>query len=155
MLIFTLDKSVFVFIDLLFFLCVCVRVCMCAILSGNAHFGHSIVYLDYLNKRHNTLIWHCVKSVQIRSFFWSVFSCIQSKYRNIPARKNSAFGHFSCSVELFNITFLNPINIRLCFTSNLCYFTCARLSKVFLKKFVTEINVNTNITYYWYMIAQY
>ena len=22
---------------------------------------------------------HCVKSVQIRSFFWSVFSCIQSE----------------------------------------------------------------------------
>ena len=24
---------------------------------------------------------HCVNSVQIRSYFWSVFSCIQSKYR--------------------------------------------------------------------------
>ena len=26
-------------------------------------------------------IRHCVNSVQIRSYFWSVFSCIQSKYR--------------------------------------------------------------------------
>ena len=24
---------------------------------------------------------HCMKSVQIRSFFWSVFSCIQTEYR--------------------------------------------------------------------------
>ena len=28
-----------------------------------------------------------VKSVQIRIFFWSVFSCIQSKYRKIKTRK--------------------------------------------------------------------
>ena len=42
--------------------------------------------------------WHYVKSAQIRSFFWSVFSCIQSEYRKIPTRKNSTFGHFSCSV---------------------------------------------------------
>ena len=26
---------------------------------------------------------HCVKSVQIRSFFWSVFSCIWTEYREI------------------------------------------------------------------------
>ena len=42
--------------------------------------------------------YHCVKSVQIRSFFWSVFSCIRTGYRKIRARKNSAFGHFSRSV---------------------------------------------------------
>ena len=33
---------------------------------------------------------HCVKSVQIRSIFWPVFSCIRT-------RKNSVFGHFSRS----------------------------------------------------------
>ena len=33
---------------------------------------------------------HCVKSVQIRSFFWSVFSRIWTS-------KNSVFGHFSHS----------------------------------------------------------
>ena len=33
---------------------------------------------------------HGVKSVQIWSFFWSVFSCIWT-------RKNSIFGHFSRS----------------------------------------------------------
>ena len=41
-----------------------------------------------------TLIFHCVKSLQIRSFFWSVFSCIQSKYRKIRTRKNSIFVQF-------------------------------------------------------------
>ena len=40
---------------------------------------------------------HCVKSVQIRSNFWSVFSCIQSKYRKIRIKNNSVFGHFSRS----------------------------------------------------------
>ena len=49
---------------------------------------------------------HCVKSVQMRSFFWSVFSCIrteygnirvQFKYRKIRTRNNSVFGHFSRS----------------------------------------------------------
>ena len=47
---------------------------------------------------------HCVKSVQIQSYFWSVFSCIQTvnlhiqyKFRKIRTRNNSIFGHFSCS----------------------------------------------------------
>ena len=40
---------------------------------------------------------HCVKSVQIRSFFWSVFSYIRTEGRKIRTRKNSVFGHFSHS----------------------------------------------------------
>ena len=42
----------------------------------------------------NKTIGQCVKSVQIRSYFWSVFSCIQSEYRKIRIRNNSVFGHF-------------------------------------------------------------
>ena len=51
-----------------------------------------------------------VKSVQIRSFFWSLFSRIRTEYgnllrkspysvriRKIQTRKNSVFGHFSHS----------------------------------------------------------
>ena len=38
------------------------------------------------------------KSVQIRIYFWSVFSCIQSEYRKIRTTNNSAFGHFPRSV---------------------------------------------------------
>ena len=36
-----------------------------------------------------------MNSVQIRSYFWSVFSCIHSEYRKIQTRNNSVFGHFS------------------------------------------------------------
>ena len=39
-------------------------------------------------------IYHSVKSGQIRSYFWSVFSCIR-------IRNNSVFGHFSSSIYLF------------------------------------------------------
>ena len=38
-----------------------------------------------------------VKILQIYSFFWSVFSRIQSKYGKIRTRKNSVIGHFSHS----------------------------------------------------------
>ena len=45
-------------------------------------------------------ISHCVKSAQIRSFFWSVFSCIWTEFREVRTRKNSVFGLFSRSVKL-------------------------------------------------------
>ena len=44
---------------------------------------------------------HCVKSVQSRSIFWSLFSCIQSEYRKIRIRKNSVFRHFSRSANIY------------------------------------------------------
>ena len=50
---------------------------------------------------------HCIKIVQIRSFFWSVFSHIRTEYGDasvslriqsecgkMQTRKNSVFGHF-------------------------------------------------------------
>ena len=40
---------------------------------------------------------HCVKRVQIRSHFWSVFSCIRTEYRIIRTRDNFVFGRFSRS----------------------------------------------------------
>ena len=43
---------------------------------------------------------NCVKSVQIQSFFWSVFPCIRTEYRKIRTRKSSVFGHFSRSVNV-------------------------------------------------------
>ena len=58
-------------------------------------------------------ILHCVKSVQIRSFFSSVFYCIWSQYGDLLSKspysgqmqqntdqKISVFGHFSRSVEI-------------------------------------------------------
>ena len=43
--------------------------------------------------------FHCVKSVQIRSYFWSMFSCIWTEYRKMRTRNNSVFGQFSRSVH--------------------------------------------------------
>ena len=58
----------------------------------------------------------CMKSVQIPSFFWSVFSCYWIEYRKIQTRKISVLGHFSRSgskanlfariVDLFKLTLL-------------------------------------------------
>ena len=52
-----------------------------------------------------------MKSVQKRSFFWSVFyrirtEYVQSKYGKIRTRKNSVFGHFSRSARLHLCRFL-------------------------------------------------
>ena len=54
---------------------------------------------------------HCVntESVQIRSFFWSLFSCIQSKYRKIRTKKNSLLRLFSRSVRHHNSPFTTPV----------------------------------------------
>ena len=54
----------------------------------------------------DTLIFidHSMKSVQMRSFLWSVYSCIQSEYRKIRNRKISAvFAHFSRSGHVFQV----------------------------------------------------
>ena len=40
---------------------------------------------------------HCMKSVEILSYFLSVFSCIQSEYKKIRTRNNFVFGHVSRS----------------------------------------------------------
>ena len=40
---------------------------------------------------------HCVKSVQIRSYLRSVFSCIQSECKKMRTKNNYVFGHFSGS----------------------------------------------------------
>ena len=29
---------------------------------------------------------HCVKSVQVRSFFWSIFSCIRTEYGDLRSK---------------------------------------------------------------------
>ena len=50
-----------------------------------------------------TIVHQCVKSVQIRSFFSSVFSHIQHQYRKTWTSKNSVFGHFSRSEQTINL----------------------------------------------------
>ena len=51
--------------------------------------------------RRITCHFHCVKSAQMWSFFWSMFSCIQCEYRKKWTRNNSVFEHFPRSVFQF------------------------------------------------------
>ena len=46
-------------------------------------------------------IYNIVKSVQIRSFFWFVFSCIWTEYRKIRTRKKFVLGDLSISAKSF------------------------------------------------------
>ena len=65
----------------------------------------------------NVFNLQCVKSVQILSFSWSVFSRIRTEYREIRSiqfecgkirtRKNSVFGHFSGCVVLLIWIFMD------------------------------------------------
>ena len=52
----------------------------------------------------NILGQNCVKSVQIRSYFWSTFSRIRIEYGKIRTRNNSVFGPFSSSAMYFKCT---------------------------------------------------
>ena len=60
-------------------------------------------------------LMHCMKIVQIRSFFWSVFSCIYSEYRKTRTRKNPVFGHF---------TQLREFRVRASYFSTSVIFVC-------------------------------
>ena len=51
----------------------------------------------WMQKSATFLLQHCVKSIQIRRIFWSVFSRIWTEYEKIRTRKNSVSGYFSRS----------------------------------------------------------
>ena len=91
-------------------------------------FGHfHAVFFRYFKNRCTVIkqwrgiVWilkrafnHCVKSVQIRSYIWSIFSCIQSEYRKIRTRNNSVFGRFSHSESIKRLINKNA-NVSKCF----------------------------------------
>ena len=54
-----------------------------------------IVSWAFRNLHNSCFQKNCVKSVQIRSFYWSFVSSIQTGNGKIRTRKNSVFGHFS------------------------------------------------------------
>ena len=59
----------------------------------------------------DTVFMHCVKSVPIRSYFWSVFFCIRT-------RNKSVFGHFLRSVVyLYSLYLFIRLNFIFCWTS--------------------------------------
>ena len=41
---------------------------------------------EFLNRRRIANNLHCVKSFQIRSYFWSVFSCIRTEYEDLRSK---------------------------------------------------------------------
>ena len=81
---------------------------------------------------------HCVKSVQIRSFFWPVFSRIRNEYGEIlrispysvrmwgnTDQKNSVFGQFSRSqsYQIFYLRFVDVIMSGISKIRNVRYFS--------------------------------
>ena len=118
---------------------------------------------------------HCVKSIRMWSLFWSVHSCIWTKYgylqskylysvwmREIWARKSSAFGHFSRStINSYNTKYFWPTNVTPWYNLNLP-------TGIFLKSNLnicfTKLSLNLNVwihnwvgkiskwTYYYFYI---
>ena len=77
-------------------------------IAKHVSFPESLVFLVSTDETQED--GHCVKSVQIWCFFWSVFSCILTEYGDLrskypysvqiqenPDQKNSVFEHFSSS----------------------------------------------------------
>ena len=95
----------------------------------------AIIYI-IMNKRKSKTDAHCVKRVQIHSYFWFIFFCIWTEYRKIQTRNNSIFGQFSrsgCLQEIFPlmITLKNFIHCSLLIYLKIVYFfngilSCAR-----------------------------
>ena len=58
---------------------------------------------------------HCVKSVQIRSFFWSAFCCIRTEYENLRSKSLH-------SVRIQENTYLDTFHAVIRAVINLCSF---------------------------------
>ena len=91
---------------------------------------------------------HWVKSLQIQSFFWSVFSCIWTEYRKIRARKNSVFGHFSRSGN-WKLHFSKTIGVINSELSKVKWVICLckLINKVRLIFCRSTLKLNKNIAY--------
>ena len=80
-------------------------------LKPNSNYAKSIktFIVSYTRWKEESLmshwIWHCGKSIQIRSFFWSLFSCIRTEYGDLRSKN---------SLIYFNYVIWNwlPIEIR-------------------------------------------
>ena len=89
--------------------------------------------------------YYCVKSAQIRSFFWSVFSGVRTEYgkilriREIRTIKNSVFANFSRSVCVFDLSVTKDLEQRRK-TKKIC------VSLRFYKQFRYSLSVDTENT---------
>ena len=83
----------------------------------HAKFSITLVLMLRITKR-SKIRDHCVKSFQIRSFFWSVFSCIQTEYGKIRTRTNFVLVCFenlsNCKKHLQKVLFMTKFGKKLC-----------------------------------------
>ena len=85
---------------------------------------------------------HCLKSVQIRSFFWFVFSCIRTEYGDllrkslysVQIKKKSVFGHFSRNESQKTKCFLYTV-ILIFISNDICILQRYIKSQMFYKIF--------------------
>ena len=81
------------------------QLCYCLYsVSIIAKFGHI---------EHNYIVIHCLKSVQIRSFSWSVFSYIRTEYGDLRSKS-------SYSVQIRENTDQKNLHIWTLFTQCIC-----------------------------------
>ena len=103
-----------------------------------------------------------VKSVQICSFFWSVFSRIHSEYGKMRTRKNSAFGNFLQWFLHMNLVFsllnLNKYQCCVCFRIQQIFwqlnaFYQIRILIIQLVNTCRKLTIKTKLfycLYYWF-----
>ena len=91
--------------------------------------------------------YNCVKNVQIRSLFWSVFSRIQSEYAKLRTRKNSVFGHFLWSGCIGN--FINR-TARVRRFSQIFYDLCEVILDHRLDPSFSKLNTKEKVAYLLY-----
>ena len=80
--------------------------------NSSAEFENS-----FFSTRH--FLENCVKSVQIQSYFWSVFSCIRTEYRKIWSKNKSVFGHFSRSAIFLGLIVSSVLYLNILLTFGL------------------------------------
>ena len=116
------------------------------------------------NSHKESLAIHCIKSVEIRSYFCYIFFCIWTEYRKIRTRKNFVFGHFSrsdsyskdldwictCYGKLWQLIFYQKFNDL----TWIVFFACRTLPS---KIWVVEIALTwlRNVSGSWYMFVIY
>ena len=96
----------------------CSNSCFSATRETKSLYITLIIFFSSLNIKNYSKHTHCVKCVQIRSFFWSVFSRIQSEWGKTRPRKNSVLGHFSSS----DSQYYSEVNSEPSQTSKIDYF---------------------------------
>ena len=106
---------------------------------------------------------HCVKSVQIRSFFWSVFSHIQTEYETLRGRSLYSvriWEHMNQKKlriwKLFtqhapNKQLIKVIRIKVVIIKSFKYFICTKpIRKISQYCWISSNNVFTNLESYTY-----